>query len=306
MKRTIPLLIILCGLSNLLYGQYQMGLIPRTSPETKVSQKIGYTDIEISYGSPSVNNRVLWGDLVPYDKVWRAGANNATTIHFSSPVEIHGNRVDSGTYALFLIPREEEEKWTFILNKQSKQWGSFRYDQSQDELRIEVLPRYTSVEQERLTYQIHHHGYQEGRVSLLWGNMEASLEITTDYIGELSNLIEMRAASADKNLKWIVYIQGAEHLVDLNSNLDLAEAWINMAEKHEKNVVEWNKQFYPQEYVSGHLLWTKARLFNLKNKNSVALEYAEEMKSSGQAFYLKANQDGYIDNIIKTWKAEKE
>ncbi len=304
MKRSIPVLITLCFISNILFSQYQIGLIPRTSPDKKISQKIGYTDIEITYGSPSVNDRTLWGDLVPYDKVWRAGANNATTIHFSGPVEIHGNRVDSGTYSLFLIPRKEE-KWTYILNKQSKQWGAFRYDQSQDQLRVDILPRFTHNNQERLTYQIYHHGYQEGRIALSWGNREVSLDITTDYIGELKNLIVQRAAAVDENIKWIVYLQGAEHLIDLKSNLELAEDWLDMAKKHKQNVVEWNKQFYPQDYVSGHLLWTQARLMSLQDNNTLALQYVEEMKKSGQAFYKRQNQDGYIDDTVEAWKEQK-
>ena len=77
-------------LGDLANGQYQIGIIPRTSPDKSVSQKVGYTQIDINYGSPAVNNRIIWGELEPYNEVWRAGANDATTIEFDADVMIEG------------------------------------------------------------------------------------------------------------------------------------------------------------------------------------------------------------------------
>jgi hypothetical protein len=109
---------------------------PRVSANASVSQTIGVTEVTISYGRPGVKGRTIWGDLVPYGEVWRAGANEATTISFSSDVLIEDQKVAAGTYALFAIPGQEE--WTVIFNKTAKQWGAFSHDAGQDALRVKV------------------------------------------------------------------------------------------------------------------------------------------------------------------------
>ena len=91
------------------FGQYQIGLIPRSSPDRMVSKTIGATDIKMEYGSPSVKNRLVWGGIVPYDQVWRAGANNATTIEISDEIIIEGTKVAKGRYAFFVIPKEHDK-----------------------------------------------------------------------------------------------------------------------------------------------------------------------------------------------------
>ncbi|MFQ5927556.1 MAG: DUF2911 domain-containing protein [Terriglobia bacterium] len=111
---------------------------PRPSPNAGVSQTIGVTEVSISYGRPGVKGRQIWGELVPYGKVWRTGANEATTISFSNDVTIEGQKLPAGTYALFTIPTENE--WTIVFNKTAKQWGAFNHDAGQDALRIQVKP----------------------------------------------------------------------------------------------------------------------------------------------------------------------
>ena len=97
--------------------------LPRPSPKATVSQTVGLTDITITYCRPGVKGRVIWGGLVPYDQVWRTGANEATTITFSDEVTIEGTKLPAGTYGLFTIPGKDE--WTVIFNKGAKQWGAY-------------------------------------------------------------------------------------------------------------------------------------------------------------------------------------
>ena len=111
-------------------------IMPRESQQASVTQRIGVTDITVSYHRPEVKGRKLWGDLVPYDKVWRAGANNATTITFSANVFVEGRELKAGSYGFFILPTEKE--WTVIFNKTSAQWGAYTYDESQDALRVSV------------------------------------------------------------------------------------------------------------------------------------------------------------------------
>lgn len=109
----------------------------RTSPNASVSQTIGTTEVTVTYGRPSVNGRTIFGDLVPFDRWWRTGANESTTITFSDDVTIEGQAVEAGTYSLYTVPGKDE--WTIILNSKLS-WGT-EYDESQDVLRVNVEPQ---------------------------------------------------------------------------------------------------------------------------------------------------------------------
>lgn len=123
----------------------------RLSKNGKITGKIGNTAVVIEYGRPKVGGRTIWGGLVPYDQIWRTGADEATTISFSNDVQIDGHKLPAGIYSLFTIPGLEE--WTVIFNKVSDQWGPYQYDKAQDALRINVKPE-TSDMIEELTFQI--------------------------------------------------------------------------------------------------------------------------------------------------------
>lgn len=109
---------------------------PRASPNAAVSQTIGTTVVSITYGSPAVKGREVFGGLEAYGKVWRAGANEATVISFTGDVTVNGEALPAGTYALFAIPGESE--WTLIFNGTPNQWGAYDYDAGKDVLRVMV------------------------------------------------------------------------------------------------------------------------------------------------------------------------
>jgi len=120
-------------------GETLMLNLPRASQHALVSQRIGITDITINYHRPLANRRQVWGKLVPYGQVWRAGTNENTIITFSNPVTIKDQSLDKGTYGLHMIPAETE--WTIIFSKNSTAWGSFTYKQDEDALRVKVKPQ---------------------------------------------------------------------------------------------------------------------------------------------------------------------
>ena len=120
-------------------GETLMLNLPRASQHAQVSQRIGITDITINYHRPLANGRQIWGKVVPYGQVWRAGANENTTITFTDPVTIEGQALDKGTYGLHMIPGENQ--WTVIFSKDSAAWGSFSYKQEKDALRVTVKPQ---------------------------------------------------------------------------------------------------------------------------------------------------------------------
>jgi hypothetical protein len=119
-------------------GETLMLNLPRASQHALISQRIGITDITINYHRPLTNGRQVWGKLVPYGQVWRAGANENTTITFTDPVTIEGQALDKGTYGLHMIPGENQ--WTVIFSKNSTSWGAFTYKQEEDALRVNVKP----------------------------------------------------------------------------------------------------------------------------------------------------------------------
>ncbi len=130
---------------------------PIPSPRDSTSGTVAGAHIKIWYGSPSVKGRKVFGGLEPWGKVYRAGANEATTFTTDKDIKVEGNTLPAGTYAFFVIPMETRQ-WTVIFNKTAKQWGAFNYDQSKDQLRVMVTPQTTKME-ERLVYRISEKGF---------------------------------------------------------------------------------------------------------------------------------------------------
>jgi hypothetical protein len=138
----------------------------RKSPEVKVEAN----GISVKYGQPSKKGRVIFGDLVPFGKVWRTGANEATEISFSRDVIFGGQSIKSGTYTLFTIP--EAEKWTIILNSVTGQWGAYKYNPEKDVLKIEVPVQTLENEVESFLIAIDDKG-----LSLAWDKTRVSVPI---------------------------------------------------------------------------------------------------------------------------------
>lgn len=141
------------------------------SPPASVAEKIGDATVTINYSQPSVRGRKIWGELVPYGKVWRTGANKATTFEVSQDVTIEGQKLPKGKYALFTIPGEDE--WTIIFNRKHDQWGAYDYKESEDVLRVKVKPATADEHFEAMTFDIN----KDGIVSLLWEKMRVSFQV---------------------------------------------------------------------------------------------------------------------------------
>jgi len=139
---------------------------PKTAEATLASGKV-----IIDYSSPAVKERVIWGDLVPYGKMWRTGANEATTIMFEEDMEVEGKTIPAGKYALFTIPGKDE--WTVVLNSEWDQWGAYNYEESKDVHRFTVKPEMNKENQERLMFNVS----KDGVVSMMWEKMIVSFEI---------------------------------------------------------------------------------------------------------------------------------
>jgi Protein of unknown function (DUF2911) len=123
------------------------------SPRVQADGEIFGAKVAIDYGAPSVRDRVVWGGLEDYGKVWRAGANENTTISFDKDVRINGKKVPAGKYGFFIIPNKDGD-WVLILNKRNADWGAFKYNQKEDVLRVNVTPTFVDENQEVLQYKV--------------------------------------------------------------------------------------------------------------------------------------------------------
>ncbi len=160
-------------------GQAQDDKSKRPSPPAEVSGTVEGTDVSINYSRPSVKGRTVFGELEPYGKVWRTGANEATTFEVSADVAVEGEPLPAGKYALFTIPTEDN--WTIIFNKTPEQWGAYDYDEAQDALRVEVTPEETEESTEMLTFEIG----DDGEVTMMWANTAVSFDVSS--AGQASN-----------------------------------------------------------------------------------------------------------------------
>jgi len=151
----------------------------RISPKAAVMQTVGFSDVVIDYNRPGVKARVIWGGLVPYNKVWRAGANEATKFTFSTDVKINGKTLKAGSYSFFAIPTKG--KWTLIFNKVADQWGAFEYNEAEDVLRFEVTPEEGSM-QEWLAYTITKTSDNSAIIKLEWEKLKIpfTIEVSID------------------------------------------------------------------------------------------------------------------------------
>ena len=151
--------------------------LPTQSQQAEVSQRVGITDITIHYHRPLVKNRKIWGGLVPYGSVWRAGANENTTITFSDPVQIEGKPLDKGTYGLHMIPNPDE--WTIIFSKNSTSWGSFTYDQTEDALRVIVKPKAADAHN-ALAYEFDELQPDSAVIEMEWDKIAVPFKVAVD------------------------------------------------------------------------------------------------------------------------------
>ena len=210
--------LLLTTISALSQAQSLVLDLPFPSQRAEVSQRIGLTDITIKYHRPLVKDRKIWNALVPYGKVWRAGANENTTITFSDPVLIEGKPLDGGTYGLHIIPNADE--WTIVFSTNSTSWGSFTYDQAEDALRVSVKPLASDMHN-ALTYEFNQLQPDSAMIQLAWEKIAVQFKVAVDVhlVVQASLRKQLRNLS---QTTWMSWNDAANYL--LTETFDLAEA----------------------------------------------------------------------------------
>ena len=250
---------------------------PRPSPGAVVSQTIGITDVTINYSRPGVKNRVIWGELVPYNKVWRTGANEVTSITFSESVKINGNPLAAGTYGIHTLPAENE--WTFLFSGNTKVGGSSNYNEGDVVLKINVKPQPAPFT-ERMIFTFTDVTDTSSIVNLIWDKLRASFTVTT----ETQKLV---LASAEKEVDWSTPMQAAAYCLQNNTELDKAMNWINASTEINENY--WN-------------LRIKARLLEKTGNKAEAVPLMEKAIKYGKEMENKPFDFEQMEKLLKEWK----
>ncbi len=249
---------------------------PAASPAASVSQTFGLTKVDINYSSPGVKGRQIWGALVPYDSVWRTGANKITDITFNTDVTVGGQKVKKGRYALATIPGKMS--WTIILNSDADQWGVYSYKKSLDVARFNVSSQ-TCDMKERMTFMIEANSDSTATICLCWEKVKVSFDIMADTRG-----IVLKSIDDYANGTWSTYARAANYYLDNNLDIKKAQAWamvsVNMKEQYSN-------------------CYTYARILHMQGNNKDALKYATEAKTLGDKVNDENYQNNYRDKIAK-------
>jgi hypothetical protein len=237
MKRTkilaLSACLVACGLLAAADVAAQAVTLPQASQRAELTQTVGMTDIHVVYHRPQVNDREIWGALVPYDQPWRAGANENTTISFSHDVQVEGQKLAAGTYGLHIIPTEDE--WTVIFSTNSSSWGSFFYDPAEDALRVQVKPEKAS-HTELLTYDVLAATADEATLALDWEKVRVPVKISIDTpaitMASLSNQLRGTAG-----FTWMGWQQAANYAIQNDQDLEQAAQWLDTSIQTQENFV---------------------------------------------------------------------
>ncbi len=266
--------IITIGALNI-FAQMQL---PQASQRASLTQTVGDTEISIVYHRPNVKKREIYGGLVPYNEVWRTGANEATTFEFSKDVTINGQKLPAGKYSFYTIPGENV--WTLIFNKTWDQWGTI-YDAKQDALRVKVKPMEAEFA-ESLAYEIENVTENTAQIRIHWDKIAVPFIID---IGDITKRI-LENARKDKTTQ----VQVAGYILDtkMSENYNEAINWLNAAIKEGDNF---------------RAMYYKARLLNETGEKKEAIATAEKAIELGKK--SPNTNTSPLENLVKEWKANK-
>ncbi len=232
MKTRFAPLIILALLAFFVASAFAQSNIdlPDTSQKAAVLQRVGVTDITISYHRPVVKGRKIWGGLVPMGDVWRAGANENTTIQFSTPVSVEGKPLPAGKYGLHMIPNADE--WTIIFSKMAEAWGSYTYSEAEDALRVKVKPRANEME-EALEYEFEDLQIDSAVVTMKWEKLAVPFRVAVTDADAVFPAIRAKLRGRDK-WNWQSQLEAAQYALSKKTNLEEALQWVEQSIKLEE------------------------------------------------------------------------
>ncbi|WP_242916604.1 DUF2911 domain-containing protein [Pontibacter liquoris] len=262
--------------------------MPSASPSSKVEQAVGLSTVTVEYSRPAMKGRTIFGDLVPYDKMWRTGANGSTDITFTDEVTIEGNKVPAGKYALYTIPGKAE--WTVILHKNTELWGDGGkdYKPEQDQLRFKVKPQQNPRKAESFTINFANVTPTATDIEILWDDVVVPFTVKTDVDSKVMSQIQQQVVNGT-NVEPGLYAAAANYYFSSDKDLKQALAWMKKA--NEKDVKYYN--LHTQAKI-------QAKLNNYKDAIKTAQKSMELAQKEGNQDYVALNQKAIAD-----WKKMK-
>ncbi|MFP5289178.1 MAG: DUF2911 domain-containing protein, partial [Thermoanaerobaculia bacterium] len=258
MKRLCTLSAVGLLLAAGVFAQQQQLQLPRPSPNATITQTVGVTEISIHYSRPGVKGRTIWGELVPYGEVWRTGANENTTIRYSTPVRIEGKDLPAGLYGLQTIPNQNE--WTVIFSKDADQWGAFSYKPENDALRVQVKPQPAEF-RERMAFDVEDVTDTSAEVVMHWEKLKVPFTVEVDTT-------KLATEAVKNTLRWQTFVQAANYCIQANACLEDAGRWLDAS-------IALEPAFANQR--------AKAMLLAKQNKYKDAVTWAEKALAAAKA-----------------------
>jgi hypothetical protein len=268
--------------------------LPRVSPSATVTQTVGTTDLTVTYSRPGAKGRVIWGELVPYDKVWRTGANEATAFTTTDPIQFGGKPLAAGTYELFTLPGKDE--WQVIVSDTTGQWGSSTYDSTKDVMRVPVKPTPIAPPQEWMEFSFEDLapgsltvGPNSTNLVLRWERLQIAVPIVVDVNGKV--LAQARAAMDTlKSDDWRTPYQAASFCFANELALDEARQWLD-------------KSLAIQQTFSN--LGLQARWQMKEGRKAEAIKTAQKALEVAAASKVKPDTSA-LEKLLADWKGEKK
>lgn len=259
---------------------------PPASPTFELKGTVGLTEVKVVYSRPSAKGRKVAGELIPFNEVWRTGANASTKISFSTDVKLNGNPVPAGTYALYSLFTEEEA--TIILSKNLELWGAIGYDPKDDQLRFKVPVKHPSSHYETFTISFSDFTMNSANLNLKWEHTKVLFNIESEVDAIVMKQIKEQvidASSADAN----TYFQAATYFFETNRDTEQALEWVNKAIKLRKEKAYWIV------HLQAKLL---ARLKRKEAATAAAKESIELAQLAGNPDYVRLNEKLIASLII--------
>lgn len=246
--------------------------LPMASPSAEIEQTIGLCEVEVEYSRPAMKGRSIFGALVPYNEMWRTGANKATAIEFSDKIKVNGTEIPAGKYSLFTIPGEKE--WTIIINKNTELWGTGGYKQEEDVIRLTATPVTMGTAAENFTIDFSDVTSSTGMLNIYWEKTKVSVNLEHDFRDlAMANIEEaLKAPDAAHG----TYESAAEFYLD--NNLDT------------KKALEWARKSVEMKEVFWNV-YTLSRVLKANGMDEQALKAAQRSLVLSE----EANYKTYID-----------
>ncbi len=258
---------------------------PQSSPNTTITQELGLTKITLNYSRPSTKGRVIFGNLVPYGKVWRTGANQITSIKFDADVSINGQMVKAGSYGLYTIPGLKT--WKIIFNSEDQKWGAYEYDAKKDVMSFEIVPQKLKNKVEHLKIEFAEYTTTSAFISIAWEKTAVRFKVEQNVQDQI--LAEIKEKTNVLNPTESTLMSAADYYYENNINLSQALIWA-------QQVVEKDKQYWTYQLV--------ARIAAKLGRCEIAVPNAQK----SMELAIKENDDAYVlknKDVLQTCSKSK-